>query len=243
MVGPDALIVFPDMLFELPPVPLPAAGLDGAVFTARVADPSNFAIARLAPDGTVTGIVEKPESWVAGEAVVGMYAFRDMPRLFAAIRRQLAGGRRVNGEYALADAIGLMVADGDRFGTVALDDWVGAGSNAGLLAANRWLLSRRREAPHAPHARMGCVVVPPCDIHPTARLERSVVGPFATIGAGAVVRNSAVRDSIVGAGAAVESAVLDGCLIGDRAVVRGGAGSHVVGDDAVVHPPSQPPAG
>lgn len=228
LVGRGALVVFPDMLFELPPSPLPAPGLDGAVYTARVADRANFAIARLARDGTVSGIEEKPETPVVGEAVVGMYAFRDMPRLFEAIRRQMDGGRRVNGEYALADAIGLMVADGDRFGTIGLDDWIGAGSNAGLLAANRWLLARQA---HGSVPRPGCIIVPPCEIDPTAILERSIVGPFATVGAGAAVRDSVVRDSIVGAGAMVVSAVLDGCLIGDRAAVRGRPAALTLGDD------------
>ncbi|MGI9253284.1 MAG: nucleotidyltransferase family protein [Thermomicrobiales bacterium] len=231
------LIVFPDMLFRLDPASLAALdpAIDGAVFTASVADRAGFAITATGPDGLVTRLVEKPLQPMPGDPVIGMYWLRDMPRLIAAIETQIALGRAApGGEYALADAIGLTIEDGAQIATLPLRDWIGAGNNAALLAANRWALTRMAPGAFAVD-RPDSVIIQPCAIHPTAVLERSVVGPCASIGAGVVVRDSVVRDSIVDDGARIVGAVLAGSLIGRRATVAGRARSWSAGDDATAY--------
>jgi glucose-1-phosphate thymidylyltransferase len=228
----EGLIVFPDMLFALDPgvrSRLLAGPADGAVFTAVVADPANFAIAAPGPDGFIARLVEKPIAPLAGDAVIGMYWLREMPRLLAAIEQQIAQGITTRGgEHALADAIGLMIDDGARIAACPVEAWIGAGSNAGMLAANRWALERERPAaPVIP----GSVVIEPCFIHPAAVIERSVIGPHASIGPGATVRGSIMRDSIVDDGAVVEGAMVAGSLVGRKTVVRGRARRLNVGDD------------
>lgn len=54
-----------------------------------------------------------------------------------------------------------------------------------------------------------------------AIVEHSVIGPFATVASGAVVKNSVVRDSIISDEAKVESYLLEKSIIGNNAVVRG----------------------
>ena len=67
-----------------------------------------------------------------------------------------------------------------------------------------------------------------------ALVEASVIGPFASIGPGAIVRNSIVKDSIVEDRAHVEDALVEGSVVGRRAHVRGIARAANIGDDAVV---------
>ena len=63
-----------------------------------------------------------------------------------------------------------------------------------------------------------------------AVIERSVIGPYASIGAHAVVRDSVVRDSIVEDGAVIHDAVLEHSVIGRGAKVDGRAMTLNVGD-------------
>lgn len=239
----EGMILFPDMLFRLGPDSL--AGLpdaDGAIFTAEVttAQRPNFAIARTGPEGWVTDIVEKPREPIAGDAVVGMYWLRDLSRLGAAIEDQIARGLAApNGEFALADAIGLMIGDGARIASRRLDDWIGAGSNASLLGANRWVLDRMpipadlAASATDPRRYPGSIVIPPSAIDPTAVIERSVIGPYASIGAGAQISGSVVRDSIVDVGASIRHAMIEGSLIGPRARITGAAPTLNIGDDGM----------
>jgi glucose-1-phosphate thymidylyltransferase len=211
----EGLIVFPDMLFRLGTDPFAAIApeIDAAIFTTEVADRANFAIAQTGPDGIVRQLVEKPRQPMAGDAVIGMYWLRDLARLGAVISGQIAQGRAApNGEFALADAIGSLISEGARILPIRVEEWIGAGSNASLLAANRWALDRAA-VPGALPSRPGSDIIPPCAIDPSAIIEASVIGPWASIGAGAVVRRSRVRNAIVGEGAVVEDCSLDGAIV------------------------------
>jgi len=76
------------------------------------------------------------------------------------------------------------------------------------------------------------VIVPPSFVAADATLERAVVGPFASVGAGATIRDAVVRDAILEDGASVEGAVVEHAVVGRRAKVRGRASRLNVGDDA-----------
>ena len=82
--------------------------------------------------------------------------------------------------------------------------------------------------------RDGALIVPPSFVADDAVLERAVVGPFASIGAGVVVRDAVVRDAIVEDGAMIETAVVAHAIVGRRARIRGHADTLNVGDDSVV---------
>ena len=63
-----------------------------------------------------------------------------------------------------------------------------------------------------------------------AVIEDSVVGPYASIGANAVLRQAIVRDSIIGDGAHVERVTLQESLIGNAATVLGSFDTLNIGD-------------
>jgi glucose-1-phosphate thymidylyltransferase len=106
--------------------------------------------------------------------------------------------------------------------------WEDCGTSEALLQTNRYLLSRGNGSAQLD----GSVVVPPVFIAPTARISKSVIGPYASIGDDVVIENAIVRDSIIDAGAAIESALLAGSIVGRKAFVRGEAMRVNVGDSA-----------
>jgi len=71
-------------------------------------------------------------------------------------------------------------------------------------------------------------------IDPTAVIERSVIGPYVSVAAGATIRDSVVRDSILNSGAVVEKTLLSRSLIGEGAVVRGHFQRLNVGDSSEI---------
>lgn len=64
-------------------------------------------------------------------------------------------------------------------------------------------------------------VFPPVFIHETAVVENAVIGPFVNIEAGAVVRNSIVKNSFIDADAHVETAIIADSMLGEGARVNG----------------------
>jgi len=74
--------------------------------------------------------------------------------------------------------------------------------------------------------------VPPVVIAPTATVRNSVIGPFASVGAGVTVTNSIVTDSIIDDGARIETVMLQGSIVGQNAFVRGDFMRVNVGDSS-----------
>ena len=228
----DALILFPDMLFEADFSPLADVDADVVMFTKAVADPSALGIA-VVEDGRIVRLIEKPREPISNLAVIGIYYVRRMADLFAAIEEQMRRGISLKNEYFIADAIQLMIDGGAKVISLPVTEWEDCGSAENLLSTNRFLLERQGGSGEVCD---GSVIVPPSFVADDAVVERSVVGPFASIGAGVTIRDSVIRDSIVDERAQIEDALLDRSIVGRRAQVRGSAKRLNVGDDAVIGP-------
>ena len=227
----DALVLFPDMLFEADFSGLASTDADVVMFTKEVEDPSQLGIA-VVENGRIVKLVEKPKELVSRLAVIGIYYFRNVPDLYSAIEVQMERGISLKNEYFIADAIQLMIDAGKKVVPAPVTLWEDCGSSEALLSTNRILLSGYGQG-----ARLvgDSVVIEPCAIDPSAILERSVIGPYASISAGAIVRDAIVRDSILDEGAKVENAMVEHSLIGQRAQVSGSAASLNIGDVSVVN--------
>ena len=224
----DALIVFPDSIFETDFSALKNLDADGALFTIEFDDPSQFGIAVKDEQGRVTRLIEKPQEPISKEVLMGMYYVRSMPALYAAIEEQMRRNIQLKGEYFIADAFQLMIDGGARFVTVPVTVWEDCGSVEGLLQSNRYLLAKQPAT--MPLMLEDVAIVQPSYVAPTATLERAVVGPYAAIGEGAVVRDALVRDAILEDGAEVANAVVEHSVVGRKAAIAGRAHRLNVGD-------------
>jgi glucose-1-phosphate thymidylyltransferase len=230
LVDRDALILFPDMLFEADFSPLRGIDTDVVMFTKEVDDPSALGVA-VVEDGRIVRLVEKPREPISNLAVIGIYYVRRMADLFAAIEEQMQRGLALKNEYFIADAIQLMIDSGAKVIPMTVAEWEDCGNAETLLRTNRFLLDRQETTSEQ---RDTSVIVAPSAVSMDAVLENSVVGPYASVGPGVTIRDSLVRDSIVEANAEISDAVLDGSIVGRRARVQGLACRVNVGDDAVV---------
>lgn len=232
IVKDDALILFPDMLFEADFSGLRDLGVDGVAFTKEVDDPSAYGVAVLDDDNTITKLIEKPSDPVSNLAVIGIYYIRHMNDLFEAIDRQIEQKLMTKDEYFLADALQLMIDDGKSFVTRNVPVWEDAGNSDALLQTNRYLLDNgsANESPVT-----NGTVVQPSFVHADADISGSVVGPYASVSAGASIRNSVITDAIIEENAVVHNVVLDHSVIGTKAEVNGSADILDIGDNSKVN--------
>ena len=137
----DALILFPDMLFEADFSIIQHSDADVIMFTKEVEDPSALGIA-VVENGRIVKLVEKPKELISNLAVIGIYYIRSMPALYAAIDEQMERGIKTKNEYFIADAIQIMINTGAKVISAPVSLWEDCGNAESLLSTNRILLSR-----------------------------------------------------------------------------------------------------
>ena len=199
-----------------------------------VEDPRRFGVVETDENGVATKLVEKPEHPKTNLMIAGLYFFQNPKLLKECLEDLVAKDIRTKNEYQLTDALQLMIDGGEKFATFELKGWYDCGKPETLLDTNRHLLST--QANSIPATR-NSTIIEPVFIGRGAEIDNSVIGPFATIGHGAVVKNSIVRDSIVGEGASLSGVHLDQSLIGNTAVVTRAASHINIGDSSVIDLP------
>ncbi len=231
----ELMLAFGDGIIKADYAAMPGEA-DATFLVQEVDDPRTFGVVVLDEAGWVQRFIEKPATIEHRHTVVGINWFRSAPRLLAAVDRVMAEGRRTKGEYFMADAYGVLLEEGARIRTRAVDYWLDAGTPANVLASNRRLLALEHTSTDALERSFGegFTVVPPVYLHPDCEIDASVIGPHASIAAGAVIRGSVVRNSIVDAGATIQECVLDGSLVGENARVEGRPATLFVGDNSQI---------
>ncbi len=229
ITGPT-LVVFPDLIFDADLESLVSCPWDGVVYVKEVDDPRRFGVV-VVEDGRIVRLVEKPQTPVSNLAVVGIYYFRDFADLIAAIEQQITEDRRRGNEYYLAEAIQILIDRSRMIVAQPVSVWEDCGTVEALLQTNRFLLERQaQEHPTFPTS----VVIPPVVIDPSATIERAVVGPYVSIGAGAVVSHAIVADSIIDEGATINGVMLHRSIVGRGARVIGDFLRVNVGDSSEI---------
>ncbi len=230
LIAGPTLVVFPDLIFDADLESLVSCPWDGVVYVKEVDDPRRFGVV-VVEDGRIVRLVEKPQTPVSNLAVVGIYYFRDFADLIAAIEQQITEDRRRGNEYYLAEAIQILIDRGRMIVAQPVSVWEDCGTVEALLQTNRFLLERQaQEHPTFPTS----VVIPPVVIDPSATIERAVVGPYVSIGAGAVVSHAIVADSIIDEGATINGVMLHRSIVGRGARVIGDFLRVNVGDSSEI---------
>jgi glucose-1-phosphate thymidylyltransferase len=209
---------------------------DAVFMVVEVEDPRGHGVVVLNDEGRVTSFIEKPQTMEHNLLVTGLNWFRSSRGLFEAVNTVIEEERQTLGEYFMADAYEVMLDGGARIVTHPVLQWVDAGQPQNILHANRRLLGVQGSSTEAIERSYAedFTVLPPVYLHPTARVEGSVIGPYVSIDRDVTIRGSVVRNSIVDRGAMVENAVLDGALVGEEARVSGRPKALFIGDNSTV---------
>ncbi len=195
----------------------------------EVEDPRRFGVVEV-QNGFVTKLVEKPEHPTSNLAVVGLYYIKSPQLLISCLEHNIMHNLRTKGEFQLTDALQMMIERGEKFSIFPVEGWYDCGKPETLLQTNEKLLkskSRYKEI-------FGCVINPPVFIAEDAEIENSIIGPFATIGSKAVVKDSMIQRSIIGECARVTAMLLRESIVGNNARVQGNFRRINLGDSSEV---------
>ena len=195
-----------------------------------VEDPRRFGVVVKGSNNKIVKLVEKPEELISKLAIVGLYHIQDTRLLTDSLNELINKDIRTRGEFQLTDALQMMIDKGAEFTTFPVDGWYDCGKPETLLSTNRFLLEKMPQEHHYKDS----VIIPPVFISDSAIIERSVIGPYASIADGGVVKDSIVRNSIVSFNAKVVSSLLEQSIIGNDAEVKGQFHKLNVGDSSQI---------
>ncbi|MBD0270036.1 MAG: glucose-1-phosphate thymidylyltransferase [Cyanobacteria bacterium Co-bin8] len=191
--------------------------LDASILLKRVSDPRAFGVAKLAADGRVLELVEKPQVPPSDLALVGVYLFS--PAIHAAIDRIQPSPR---GELEITDAIQRLISDGKVVKASELSGWwLDTGKKDDLLEANRILLDtclqtttlkvEGRDSQISGRVQIGSgttiiksVIRGPVVIGRNCHIENCFIGPYSSISDSVTLIETEVDHSVILGGARIE---------------------------------------
>lgn len=206
---------------------------DGIIWVKEVEDPSAFGVVTLDSEGYINGMVEKPNTFVSNLAIIGIYFVKNGLGLKTQIEYLLNNDLKTKGEYQLTDALENMRTQGARWATGAVTEWLDCGNKDATVYTNQRMLEliQGRENLVSTDAQIiDSIIIQPCYIGAGARIEQSVLGPHASIGAHSHIRRSVLKNSIVQEHTSVQNVVLSDSMIGNHTRLNGKAGNYSLGD-------------
>jgi glucose-1-phosphate thymidylyltransferase len=233
LVDGPTLILFVDTLFEANLNQLNQEKSDGVIYVKEVEDPRRFGVTLVNEEGTITRLIEKPDSMEDNLAVIGLYYVKDIQRLMSAIKTLMDQNMQTKGEFYLADALQLMIDDGAMLRPEEVSVWLDCGTAETVLETNRYLLQHNMNN-SVEVVSISSIIIPPVHIHPTATVKNSIIGPYVTIAANCEIEGSIIRDSIVDEESYIKDATLGQSLIGRKVDLVGRYRRLNLGDSAYV---------
>lgn len=225
------LIIFVDTIFEADLSVIHTSTADGIIWTKEVEDYQRFGVVVTDAAGHMTKIVEKPKEPISKRANIGLYYIRNWQLLYEGIQHVLTQPKN-QGEYFLTDAFQYMIEHGAKIKVIDVDGWYDAGKIDTLLETNRVMLEKGRA--RIPSNIDRSQVVEPVYIEDGVTIQSSMVGPNVSLGAGCIVENATLRDTIVGAKSRIVRSNLTNSLIGDDVFVAGIVGEVTLGDHSEI---------
>lgn len=195
----------------------------------KVDDPSRFGVAIL-ENGFIKKLVEKPTTPVSNLALVGLYYIANSDALVKSLNNLVKKDIRTKGELQLTDALQMMLDDGEKITTFNVNGWYDCGKPETLLSTNKFLLDQKSLTKKFDNV----VINLPVYIADDAKIENSVIGPYATIDKGCIIKESVIKNSIVGSNSQVSKAMLNGSIIGNNTIVKGAFKKLNIGDSTEI---------
>ncbi len=230
--GP-AVIAYADTLiraeFDLDPT------ADSVIWTKRVANPEAYGVVKLNEDQNIVELIEKPESFVSDQAVIGIYYFKEVSVLKEKLQEVLDENVMNGGEYQINDGIKRMMADGRIFKTGTVDEWMDCGNKAVTLETNAKMLGfltadKEEQLIDSSVVLENSKIIAPCCIGKGTVLKNTTVGPHVSIGNDCVIENSTVKNSLIQNHTTIKNATLDEAMIGNHVKYNGEFTKISIGD-------------
>ncbi|MDT0558099.1 sugar phosphate nucleotidyltransferase [Ichthyenterobacterium sp. W332] len=215
------------------------AEADSVIWTKRVTNPEAYGVVKLNDKNEIVELVEKPETFVSDQAVIGIYFFKDIAVLKSKLQEVLDENVMNGGEYQINDGIKRMMADGRVFKTGTVDEWMDCGNKSVTIETNSRMLGFLKADNEEQLVANSVVlenstIIEPCFIGENVVLKNSSIGPNVSIGNDCVVENSSVKNSLIQTQTIIKNATLDEAMIGSHVKFDGGFTKISIGDYSVL---------
>lgn len=234
--GP-AVIAYADTLiranFNLDP------DVDSVIWTKKVDNPEAFGVVKLNERDEIIELVEKPETFVSDQAVIGIYYFKDVALLKNKLQEVLDENIMNSGEYQINDGIKRMMAEGRVFKTGTVDEWMDCGNKPVTVQTNARMLGFLKQDGEeqliaSSVSKDNATIIEPCSIGENVVLKNAQIGPNVSIGDDCIVENSTVKNSLIQTNTTIKNANLEDAMIGNHVTFDGNFKSISIGDYSVL---------
>ncbi|MBM3176441.1 MAG: nucleotidyltransferase [Bacteroidetes bacterium] len=205
---------------------------DGTIWVQRVADPSQFGVVQLDPQGYISALVEKPSTFVSDLAIIGIYFFKQGEVLRKEMQHLIDHDIKEKGEYQFTSALEGMRKNGAKFITGEVEEWLDCGNKNATVQTNARYLEFLKDKPLVSTGAkiIQSQIIPPCFIGDGAVIENSVVGPHVSIGEHSVIRDSRITSSIIQKNCQLEKIIANNSMFGNNVQMSGQAQDLSIGD-------------
>lgn len=207
---------------------------DGIIWTKQVENPSAFGVVKLDDQGVVDAFVEKPETYVSDQAIIGIYYFKDGDYLRSELQYLIDNDIRIKGgEFGLTDALENMKSKGTAFQIDTVEEWLDCGNKNATVHTNQRVLEFIKDSETLRDASVhieNSIVIEPCYLGPGVRLENAIVGPHVSIHENTTLRQTVIRNSIVYAHSEIENVVVEDSMVGSHVRVTEPSKNLSIGD-------------
>ena len=212
---------------------------DAVIWTKKVSNPEAYGVVKLNQNDEIVELVEKPESFVTDQAVIGIYYFKDVSVLKDKLQEILDENIMNGGEYQINDGILRMMKDGRVFKTGTVDEWMDCGNKAVTLDTNTRMLgflkADANEQLIADSVNLiNSNIIEPTYIGENVKLINSTIGPNVSIGSDCVIENVSVKNSLIQNQTVIKNATLDEAMIGNHVKYNGEFTKISIGDYTVL---------
>ncbi len=205
---------------------------DGIIWVKQVEDPSAFGVVKLDSNQVITDFVEKPKEFISDLAIIGIYYFKQGEKLREEIKNLIDQNITSGGEYQLTVALENLKKQGVKFVPGKVDDWLDCGNKKATVETNKTYLTylKEDELISSKADVNNCIIIPPVYLGDDVKINKSVIGPFVSIGAGSEISDSVIENSIIGTETSIDHGVLKNSMIGKNVKLKYNSSDLSVGD-------------
>jgi glucose-1-phosphate thymidylyltransferase len=226
--GP-CIIAFADTLFKADfKIPENA---DGTIWVHQVKNPSSYGVVTTNDAGVINAFVEKPDTFVSDQAIVGIYYLKEGEVLRDEIEKMIKNEIREKGEYQITTALDSLRKKGVNFKPAIIEEWLDCGNKEALVYANMRILAWQKDNIVSQDTQIiNSQIIPPCRIGRGVEIRNSIVGPYVTAGDGVFIERALVENSILQNDSRISGVNINKSLIGRHAHYSGKPSELNLGD-------------
>ena len=211
---------------------------DSVIWVKEVENPQQYGVVNLNEKNHITGLAEKPETFVSNLAVIGIYYFKKVEDLKDELQQVLDTNITHGGEYQINDGIKAMMQKGNIFVPGKIDEWMDCGNKNVTVETNSRMLgflSQEGIPLISSHIKEeNATIIEPCYIGENVSIKNSTIGPNTSLGDGCAVENSTISNSLIQTNTTIRNAALDNAIIGNHVTFDGNFTSISIGDYSVL---------